>query len=96
MAHPKFSFTLSRDTMTDLRKPVSRRTTANRFSRGKQRPIIGTLDPLQGIGFRLHGERHTFWLAISAGHAIALAYHHQQQKELRKAAREARRKERQS
>jgi hypothetical protein len=58
--------------MTDLKKKVSRVTTAQRFERGKRREIIVILEPPDLLGFRLKGQRRTEYLDAESCYCLAV------------------------
>ena len=60
--------------MTDLRRPVKRRSAASVRDRGKQRRIVVTLYPAGFIGMRLEGTRRDReeTLTIEAAYQLAI------------------------
>jgi hypothetical protein len=61
--------------MTDLDKPIKRRSHASRTEAGKRRRVIIILEPDQKIGFRLEGTRDTYRLDIESGYELAVRSH---------------------
>lgn len=61
--------------MTDLIKPIKRVTRSERFSRGKHRRLIVSLEPGDVIGVRLQGTRQTYRLSIEAVYERAILAH---------------------
>ena len=77
--------------MTALNKLVKRE--CQRTS-DRGRPVIVSLEPGDLLGFRLKGCRMTYRLTLGKCFLLAAQAHAQEQKRLRKLAREQRRKER--
>jgi hypothetical protein len=61
--------------MTDLTKPVTRKTSAAIHEKGQRRPVLVTLIPPAKIGVRLAGTRQTFTLDAEAVYSIAVKFH---------------------
>jgi hypothetical protein len=79
--------------MTTVNRTVTRESAAHCYSRGKSRPVVVEIQPPgRLIGFRLKGERKTFYLAVSDCYSLAVRTHVEAEKERRKAERKARQK----
>jgi hypothetical protein len=61
--------------MTDLKKTVSRVSTARIFERSKHRPVIIVLEPPARVGFRLQGTRRTYFLDADTLYMAAVREH---------------------
>jgi hypothetical protein len=61
--------------MTDLTKPVTRKTSARVHEKGKRRDILLTLIPPAKIGVRLAGTRQTYQLDAESVYSIAVKFH---------------------
>lgn len=61
--------------MTDLLKAVKRVTRGERYSRGKHRRLVVSLEPGDVIGVRLQGTRQTYRLSIEAVYERAIVAH---------------------
>jgi len=61
--------------MTDLTKPVTRKTFAGIHEKGKRRHILLTLIPPARVGVRLAGTRQTYQLDAEAVYSIAVKLH---------------------
>lgn len=46
--------------MTELNKPVSRKTSAAKYEKSKHRRVILSLEPTAKVGVRLEGTRQTY------------------------------------
>lgn len=59
--------------MTKVKRIVRRETTSQGiFSRGKYRPVILIIEPPNLIGFRLKGERKTYYLTAEGCYSVAV------------------------
>lgn len=79
--------------LTELTKPVRRLSSASRYSRGKMRRIVVTLQP-NGLGLRLAKERKTFSLPFGDLYALAVRVTLAAEKARKLAERKARSKAR--
>lgn len=61
--------------MTELTKPLTRKTTARVFSKGQKRPVLLTMIPPARIGVRLAGTRDTYQIDAEAIFSIAVKMH---------------------
>jgi hypothetical protein len=61
--------------MTDLTKPVTRKTAATSHEKGKTRRILFVLIPPAKVGLRLEGTRQTYTLDAEAAYSIAVKMH---------------------
>ena len=78
--------------MTNLNKPVSRRTTRLTIrDRSKRRPLIVTLFPGDVLGLRLLGTRKTEMLDLEACYAMAVRQRVAADRAIKAAAKKARR-----
>ena len=79
--------------MTDVTRPVRRRTIASHFSRGRRKQIIVELRPPGTlIYFRLAGERRTVSLSVADCYTLGCQAEAQAKKRAKKEARDAKRK----
>jgi len=58
--------------MTDLTKPVTRKTSARIHEKGLNRTVLLTLIPPAGLGVRLAGTRQTYQLDAESVYSIAV------------------------
>lgn len=61
--------------MTDLTKPVTRKTSAAIHEKGQRRPVLVTLIPPAKVGVRLAGTRQTYSVDVEAVYSIAVKMH---------------------
>jgi hypothetical protein len=61
--------------MTDLSKPITRKTSATLHEKGQRRPVLVTLIPPAKIGFRLAGTRQTYQVDAESGYSFAVKMH---------------------
>lgn len=65
--------------MTDLTKPIKRKTPVETFDRGKYRPLVVTIEPAGHdnavIGVRISGTRDTYRLGIQTILNMAIRKH---------------------
>lgn len=78
--------------MTDLLKPVARRTRCLAAGHGPEaRRIVVSLEPGDVLGFRLERTRRVFTLAIADAYRMAVRVHVEAEKAAKRARRRARR-----
>lgn len=61
--------------MTDLTKPLTRKTAARIHEKGEKRAVLITLIPPAKVGVRLAGTRQTYQLDAEAVYSIAVKFH---------------------
>ncbi len=61
--------------MTDLLKPLTRKTSARVHEKGQGRPVLLCLIPSAKVGVRLAGTRQTYTIDAEAVYSIAVKMH---------------------
>ena len=77
--------------MTTINRPLRRESGSTGYSRGRARPIIVELSPPgRLVGFRLKGERKTYYLDVGVCYGLAVRAHVESERARKLAERKAR------